>query len=288
VDIFWIIIVSIVAHIPIYMISWKKKALRNPDGMIMAGLIGFTIFYTDIIIWIALMLFFASSTLLTKFKGDSKEKVIAFNYAEKGGERDYLQVFANGGPAFLGAVILLIQNGIWNSSSIDAILIFSFVAIGASCADTWSTEIGTTATQEPVWILNLSKQVPRGTSGGVTVKGTAASFLGSLMIGSLYLLSSLLISGYSNLIIIGSLVIIFAGFSGSVIDSLLGATGQAVFQCPSCKKLTEKKKHPRCNYVETKLVSGKKWLNNDVVNLLSSLLAGLIGLFFYLIITTNS
>jgi len=59
-----------------------------------------------------------------------------------------------------------------------------------------------------------------------------------------------------------------AGISGSMVDSLLGATIQAQYQCPECQKITERKMH--CQQQITRQISGKAWMNNDWVNMLCS------------------
>jgi uncharacterized membrane protein len=61
------------------------------------------------------------------------------------------------------------------------------------------------------------------------------------------------------------------GFFASLLDSLLGATIQAQYLCPVCKKVTERKKHCRDN--QTTFYSGLSWINNDLVNFYCSLSA---------------
>ena len=70
--------------------------------------------------------------------------------------------------------------------------------------------------------------------------------------------------------------VVLAGFIGSFVDSLLGATIQAQYKCNVCSKITEKVFH--CGEV-TDLIHGKVWINNDFVNFVcttSGALAGLI------------
>jgi uncharacterized membrane protein len=72
------------------------------------------------------------------------------------------------------------------------------------------------------------------------------------------------------------LVLAAAGLAGSMFDSLLGATVQAIYRCPSCAKETEK--HPRhsCG-TPTERIRGLASINNDVVNLACSAAGALIG-----------
>ena len=69
------------------------------------------------------------------------------------------------------------------------------------------------------------------------------------------------------------------GLAGSFFDSLLGATVQAIYWCPKCKKETER--HPRHSCGEpTTLQRGRPWMNNDAVNFLASAMGAATGLLF--------
>jgi uncharacterized membrane protein len=61
------------------------------------------------------------------------------------------------------------------------------------------------------------------------------------------------------------LTITAAGLAGSLFDSLLGATVQAMYYCPTDEKETEKHPLHTCG-TETVHIRGWKWLNNDWVN----------------------
>jgi uncharacterized membrane protein len=67
------------------------------------------------------------------------------------------------------------------------------------------------------------------------------------------------------------LLIALWGFLASILDSLLGATLQAQYLCPVCKKITERKNH--CGDNQTTFYSGISWINNDLVNFFCSLSA---------------
>jgi uncharacterized membrane protein len=77
-------------------------------------------------------------------------------------------------------------------------------------------------------------------------------------------------------------VISVVGLIGALVDSFLGATIQAQYQCPTCKKITEKTYH--CGNENIPLVSGHRVITNDIVNLSNTLAGGLLGGLAYLLL----
>jgi len=65
-------------------------------------------------------------------------------------------------------------------------------------------------------------------------------------------------------------ICVLAGFGGSIIDSILGATVQGIYRCRVCGSLIEHQVH--CQN-QADLIKGFKIINNDMVNLLSNLAA---------------
>lgn len=140
-------------------------------------------------------------------------------------------------------------------------------------ADTWASELGILSKSDPVLITTL-KKVPRGTNGGISNWGLFVSFAGGVFIGLFYYIGSLLFIDrdifldsppqYPIIILSG-----LAGFLGSLIDSLLGATLQFSGQTPEGFIVEE---------IDAKVVkiSGRKILNNHAVNLFSCLLTAII------------
>ncbi len=208
---------------------------------------------------IPILTFFLLSSLLSRMgKGIKQQFDLIF---EKGHQRDYAQVLANGGVAGSMMILFMFYKN-------PLIYLYYLAALAAATADTWATEIGILLRQRPRFILNL-RPVPPGTSGGITLAGLLAAFLGAAI---------LTISGYAFLnskISLSSVglfwLITGSGFMGSIIDSYLGATLQGQYRCSVCGKITEKKVH--CQHAPTALVSGVNWVNNDIVNFLNTLSA---------------
>jgi uncharacterized membrane protein len=119
--------------------------------------------------------------------------------------------------------------------------------------------------QRPPRLISNGRIVEVGTSGGISWLGTTISLLGGLLIG---LAAGLMGLGTS---VLGTAVIgAVSGLVGSLCDSLLGATVQQIYYCDTCQKDTERKIH-KCG-TATRPLRGWSWLNNDIVNLLASLL----------------
>lgn len=206
-------------------------------------------------------LFFASSSIWSKFKKKQKEKL--GDILEKGERRDYIQVLANGSVASMSALLFYLTNDeIW--------MLGFFVSIAAANSDTWASEIGVLSKGKPFYLLTLQR-VERGTSGAVSLLGFLASLAGASIIAvSVAVLFP--IPSFSYLFII-----ILLGFLGSLVDTLLGATLQARYTCQACGILTEKSLH--CGE-QTKLTKGLSWCNNDTVNWLSIVFVTLIAIIF--------
>lgn len=215
-----------------------------------------------------ILLFFLLSSLLSKFGRKWKQKFA--DTFQKGGRRDLGQVMANGGVA--GIIMLL-----WNYFP-DDVWYFAFVgSIAAVTADTWGTEIGVFSKIAPRDILTF-KRVPPGTSGGVTLLGLAGGLLGSCLI---VLIGSFVTKRYDNVVKAMTLFafIVGAGLLGSIVDSIIGATVQAQYRCPSCGKITEKREH--CQGNSTSLVAGFRLIDNDMVNGICALSGAVISWIAY-------
>ncbi|MCI1134426.1 DUF92 domain-containing protein [Enterococcus gallinarum] len=119
------------------------------------------------------------------------------------------------------------------------------------------------------------KKLPAGLSGGVSLLGTIASFAGS---GGIVLLLAICLWLSGQPLSLTALIwVLLLGFSGSIIDSLLGATIQVRYQCTVCHQFTEQKSH---HQQPTKKVHGYALITNEAVNFLSNLAIVGIACFF--------
>ena len=147
-------------------------------------------------------------------------------------------------------------------------------AMAAVNADTWATELGVLSSHPPR-LITTGRRVEVGASGGITWLGIGASLGGALLIGLTGGLGMVMLrQGWA---VAGAVVLAATGggLAGSLFDSLLGATVQAIYWCDACGKETERKLH-RCG-TQTRLVRGWSWLGNDLVNFIASAVGALVA-----------
>ena len=245
-------------------LAYRARSLST-SGAIAATVVGTITFGTGGWQWAVLLLtfFITSSGLSRLFK---KRKAGLDEKFSKGNQRDAGQVFGNGGLATFFAAL----HAFYPESILPWI---GFAAsLAAVNADTWATELGVLNPAPPRMITDLSKRVEKGTSGGISFLGTLASLSGSAIIA----LPAVLLSPSNTLSANYFLLITLAGLAGSLFDSLLGATVQAMYFCPADQKETEKYPFHSCG-TETVHIRGWKWLNNDWVNFACGAFASLIA-----------
>ena len=232
-------------------LAWRARGLTG-RGALGAALIGSALLGALGPAGLALLAaFFVPSTLLSRLlppsvPGDAK-----------GDRRDAVQVLANGAAAAAGGLLELRVPGLglWSAAT----------ALAAASADTWATTVGVWSRRVPRCILDGAPVEP-GSSGGVTLPGTAGGVLGALAVGA-----TAAAWGGAPL----GLTAAGLGVAWMLGDSLLGAGVQARFHCPACGTATERSVH-RCGTAAVH-TGGWRWLSNDGVNLLATLGAALDG-----------
>jgi uncharacterized protein (TIGR00297 family) len=213
---------------------------------------------------ITLIVFFVTSSALSHFRQAQKQRLAGEKF-EKSGQRDLAQTLANGG---IGAALALAYS--LSGQPLTLLVVFGGV-IATVTADTWATEIGVLSPQPPR-LLTTWRSVEPGTSGGVTAHGMLASGAGALTIGVALAALAMLELGNWLPGLLGAACL--GGLVGSLSDSLLGATMQAIYVAPSGE--TERRVGP--SGAANQRLRGWSWMNNDMVNFLSSLVGGLVAL----------
>lgn len=169
--------------------------------------------------------FFISAIWATKWQVAKKSAIGAAE--ENKGRRTAGQVLANGGvAALLGAFAWYFPN---HTSVVPLMIAGSFAA---ATADTLSSELGMVYGRRFFNILTFKKD-QRGLDGVVSLEGTLIGVVGAILIAIVYSIGF----GWS----LSFCWIIIAGFTGNLIDSILGAS-----------------------------LERKRWIGNNVVNFLNT------------------
>jgi uncharacterized protein (TIGR00297 family) len=263
------VLIGFLLAILIAILAWRAGSLSG-SGAWAAVLTGGLIFSLGGIPWAILLLaFFISSSLLSR--AFSKRKASLAEKFSKGSRRDWGQVLANGALGALLAIGYSIQphrEWLW--------LAFAG-AMAAVNADTWSTELGVLSLIPPR-LITTGQKVERGTPGGVTFSGTLAALGGATLIG---IAAVIFTASQDCLSSLG--IVILGGLVGSLFDSVLGATVQAIYWCPTCNKETERHPTHPCGS-PTSQVRGWSWINNDVVNFACSLMGAFVAAGLWLLL----
>lgn len=186
---------------------------------------------------LALFLFFIFGSYASWWKIDKKKlyKLVQ----ENDGKRDISNVLANGGAAGLLSITAIVLPNFQNS-----IILMIMASFATACSDTLSSELGNVYGKKYFDILTI-KPSKRGLDGTVSVHGLWFGLIGSLLIA---LGTFPFHKEYKT-----TLIITICGFSGNVIDSILGSTLQR-----------------------------KGYINNHQVNFLATLIGALFALLLYI------
>jgi uncharacterized protein (TIGR00297 family) len=142
------------------------------------------------------------------------------------------------------ALMLTNQADPWYFQVMPLLLLAYVAAIATKLSDTCGTEIGK-AYGKTTYLITTLKPVPRGTEGAVSLEGTIAGIIGSLVLAILAWYLGII----PHQLPIGILWVVIAAFVATNIESLIGAT-----------------------------IEGKVWgLTHDVVNILNTLIGAIVA-----------
>jgi len=213
------------------------KKLLTPMGYLHAWILG-------VIVWGCLgwqgygvvMFYFLVGSGVTRIGLERKE---AEGIAEKrSGQRGPENVWGSALTATICALLTLISTPDWYP-----FLILGYVAsFSTKLADTTASEVGKAYGQRTFLITSL-QPVPRGTEGAVSLEGTIAGIVASLLM-------ALVAWGFSMINLLGIGLCAIAAFVATNIESVIGAT----------------------------LQSRWSWLTNEVVNVINTLIGALLAM----------
>jgi uncharacterized protein (TIGR00297 family) len=216
-----------------------------------------------------LLLFFISAGVLSKIaKRATQFDVMQIH--KKGDRRDAMQVYANGLMALVGALLYALNPSI-------AFLVMFGSAVGEAASDTFASEVGILSKTKPVSIITGRPMTP-GLSGAVSPLGLASGLLGAVLVAlcvwGCFLPMRIQSAAYASVIALSS-------FFGCLLDSVLGATVQAHYYDEKTDRITE---HAVVDGRKLPLERGIRWVDNDVVNLVSNAVSAILGMSLVLII----
>jgi uncharacterized protein (TIGR00297 family) len=158
--------------------------------------------------WLLLLATFAAAVITSRL--GLRRKTLLGIAEERGGRRGASNALANTGIAAMAAMLALL------TETRDAALLAFAAALAAGGSDTVASEIGK-AWGRHAYLISTFRSVPPGTPGAVSIEGTAAGFVGALVLAGLAV--SLGITPTAALV-----PLLLGATLGSLAESLLGAT----------------------------------------------------------------
>lgn len=250
--------VAVFVAVAVFLVVFLSGAIRYAGAVLAMVMVFASLYFGGVFALLYLLSLYFTIFALSLLKG----KLLHLPKKEKG--RDFWQILINGGLSLLFLLIYGIQKE-------EKFLLVSLIAVGGCFIDSLSSDVGTLSAKAPYDPIK-GRTVPRGMSGGVSVLGTGAALIGSgaiaLAIGAGMGLS------VREAALAGALV-----FAQTVVDTVLGSLLQAKYVCDRCGTPTEDRIH--CNQ-PARLSGGVRWINNNVVNLIASVIITAIAAAVYL------
>jgi len=219
----------------------QRIPLLTKKGWIHAGVLG-TLLWGSVGWkgWLSVCIYLFLGSLVTKIGYKNKaSKGIA---EARGGKRGPENVW---GSAATGCSLALLSC-FW-PNQLPIFMVGFASSFAAKLSDTFSSEIGKTFGKRTFLITTLRPVLP-GTEGAISVEGSLAGLLGSLLMTAVMV----------NLSIVSGLyvacIVLFSGYLATILESYIGALAQ--------------------NKIE--------WLTNELVNSIQTSLAAIISIFLYL------
>ena len=231
--------VAIILSLVLSAVAWKTGMLTGHGGIAAAAVL-LVIGVLGGLDWLLMLVVFALVGFIVTKIAFSKKKDKGVQEGTSG-ERGWKNIV---GVALAPAIISILNFTIPGHHDLMSVVYLSTITVAAS--DTVASEIGVRDAR--TWLITTFEKVTAGTNGGISVLGSAVSFVAALAVAVLGWV--ILFRDLSWLLLIPA----FAGMAGNLLDSLFGAT------------------------IEDRYIT--KYTNNFVTGLLGGLIAALIYLQF--------
>lgn len=199
-----------------FSFGYVAYRLRVADlsGLFSGALVGIIlIVFADVWWFFVILVFMMVGSAATRYRFEYKSSLGAAE--SHGGVRGYVNVFSNLLVGTAAAVLFGLAGQVGSTAGQVMCTALFVGSVATAAADTFAGEIGMT-TSAPVLITTF-EIVPRGTNGGITLGGEIAACIGSLAVAG-----AACVMGVITLPMLA--VCTLAGFIGTNIDSLVGAT----------------------------------------------------------------
>lgn len=244
------------------VLAYVARSL-DAGGALCAFVMGVTVLWTTRFAgFLLFMLFFVSCNIVGKISKRLRAKDSSPEVREKKGHRrDIMQVVSNGLMATLAALLWFF------TGKVQALVMFG-AAVAEATSDTFAGDVGRLSRKAPVSILTM-RPVPKGLSGGVTALGMVGAMASSMVIALCWFIS------FKGVTVYEAALVGVMGFAGAVIDSYLGAAVQAQYYDPETKEISEDDER---DGRKLELTRGIRWVDNDMVNLMSNTFSAVFAL----------
>jgi len=189
--------------------------------------------------WLLCVSYLILGSLVTKVKMNYKKSL---GIAEKrDGKRGPENVWGSAATAMILAILTYLI-----PAAIVPIQVGFVASLATKLSDTFGSEVGK-AYGKTTYLVTTLKPVPRGTEGAVSLEGTVAGIVGSILIVMLGIFTNL-ITGWK-----ASNAIIVSAFIANFVESYIGATYQ----------------------------DNVKWLSNELVNFINTTIGAILAIILF-------
>jgi|GEM_PF-466804 len=284
-DAFW---VSAIISLPIILTALYFKALTPPAAVVAEAFMLVSAYCMDYTLFLVYVIPFVCIAVVGIFKKRDKVKLGLPSKA-----RGVVQVLINGLPALICFVVYKVTDAVLP-------LVMGATALCSCFVDSCASDVGYFSKKTPYDFIRR-KKVDKGISGGITLLGSIACIVGAIIFTLSFWINQELSYAF--------IFVFLGGVLGCTLDTLIGSLFQALYAVEIPLEPIDEPIYPtqKYKYLETtqdykyleaeqeykyletkgywdsaKLVKGVKFIDNNVVNLLSSVLSAVItGVVYY-------
>ncbi len=198
------------------ILVFRRYPIMTKSGWISAGILGTLLWgslgWTG---WISVVLYLVLGSLVTKIGFKYKNKL---GIAEKrGGRRGPENVLGSASTGLFLALIIKL-----NLANLTLLKVGFAASFASKLADTFGSEIGKRYGKN-TFLITTFKKVRQGTEGAISLEGTIASLVGSLLMSFAMFILGFITDEK------GFFIVCLSGFAATIFESFIGAKFQDKF-----------------------------------------------------------